>query len=56
LLKDGNTQIVEKDVLGNCHFNGNLNNGNSLEEALIDLEETYQSLVKKGYKAYIRYF
>ncbi len=34
LVKDGNTQIIEKDVLGNYHFNGNFNNANSLKEAL----------------------
>lgn len=57
LLEDGNTQIVEKDVLGNYHFNGNLNNVNSLKEVLTDLaEETYQSLVEKDTKLILDIF
>jgi hypothetical protein len=48
LLKDGNNQIIEKDVLGNYHFNGNFNNANSLKDALGDLpEEQYKSLIEK---------
>lgn len=48
LVKDGNAQVVEKDVLGNYHFNGKFNNANSLKEALAELpEEKYGSLVKK---------
>jgi hypothetical protein len=47
LIKDGNSQIIEKDVLGNYHFNGNFNNANSLEKALSELSlESYQSLVE----------
>ena len=37
LLKDGNRQIIEKDVFGNYHFNGNFNNANSLKTALDEL-------------------
>jgi hypothetical protein len=48
LLKDGNTQIIEKDVAGNYHFNGNFNNANSLKDALAALpEEKYQALIEK---------
>lgn len=48
LLKNGNSQIIEKDVLGNYHFNGNFNNANSLKTALAALPpETYQKLVEK---------
>ena len=48
LIKDGNRQIIEKDVLGNYHFNGNFNNANSLKDALSQLpEEQYQSLIEK---------
>lgn len=47
LLKNGNSQIIEKDVLGNCHFNGNFNNANSLKNALKSLPKTYQKLVEK---------
>jgi hypothetical protein len=48
LLNDGNTQIVQKDDLGNYHFNSNFNNANSLKEALSNLpEEKYLSLIEK---------
>jgi len=47
LLKNGNSQIIEKDVLGNCHFNGNFNNANSLKFALGALPYSYQKLVEK---------
>lgn len=46
LIKDGNTQIIEKDVLGQCHFNGSFNNANSLKDALSQLPEKYKLLVK----------
>ncbi|MDZ7647326.1 MAG: hypothetical protein U5K54_09175 [Cytophagales bacterium] len=32
LMKDGNTQLVEKDVNGSYHFNGNFKNANDLLE------------------------
>ena len=48
LVKDGNAQIIEKDVLGNYHFNGNFNNANSLKNALANLpKNAYQALVEK---------
>jgi len=48
LAEDGNTRILEKDSLGNYHFNGNFNNSNSLKEALSNLpEERYGGLVKQ---------
>jgi hypothetical protein len=47
LLKDGNKQIVEKDVKGNFHFNGTFNNANSLKVALAELPEKYEPLVIK---------
>ncbi|WP_353778964.1 hypothetical protein [Winogradskyella sp. 3972H.M.0a.05] len=34
LIQDGNTRVIERDINGNYHFNGNFNNANSLEEAL----------------------
>lgn len=46
LIKDGNTQIVEKDNLGQYHFNGNFNNASSVKDALLQLEaDTYGTLV-----------
>ncbi|WP_445957030.1 hypothetical protein [Yeosuana sp.] len=47
LLKEGNSQIVEKDIQGHYHFNGNFNNAGSLKKALAELPEKHQSLVKK---------
>ncbi|WP_452221329.1 hypothetical protein [Lacinutrix salivirga] len=47
LLKEDNKAIVNKDVLGNFHFNGNFNNANNLNQALQDLPEQYQDLVQK---------
>ena len=47
LLKGGNSKIVEKDILGHYHFNGNFNNAGSLKKALAELPEKYQALVKK---------
>jgi hypothetical protein len=47
LLKDNNKQVIEKDVTARYHFNGNFNNANSLNEALSNLPEQYQTLVKK---------
>jgi len=45
LVADGNKTIIEKDILGNYHFNGNFNNSNSVEVALSDLSETYKTLI-----------
>jgi hypothetical protein len=47
LLLDGNTSIVEKDVLGGYHFNGNFNNANSLKSAMQVLDASYQPLVSQ---------
>ena len=48
LLKDGNSQIIEKDAVDNYHFNGKFNNANSLKKALSELaDEKYQALVAK---------
>lgn len=47
LVADGNRQVIEKDVNGGYHFNGNFNNANSLKEALGGLDESYKSLVAK---------
>ncbi len=47
LVEDGNAQIIETDVLGNYHFNGNFNNAESLKKALSKLSNKYEALVKK---------
>ncbi|WP_372754115.1 hypothetical protein [Mariniflexile sp.] len=57
LLKDGNVQIIEKDVLGNYHFNGNFNNANSLKTALKNLPQTqYKTLIEKDTKMLLDIF
>ena len=57
LIKVGNAQIIEKDVLGNYHFNGSFHNANSLKEALANLpQETYQSLIEKDKKTVLALF
>lgn len=46
LIKDQNTQIIEKDVLGNYHFHGTFNNAKVLNQALDALAETgYEELI-----------
>jgi hypothetical protein len=48
LVNDGNSQIIEQDVLGNYHFNGNFNNAESLKNAIDNLpKEKYQELIEK---------
>ncbi|EPR71210.1 hypothetical protein ADIWIN_3255 [Winogradskyella psychrotolerans RS-3] len=47
LVKDGNVQILEKDVNGEYHFNGNFKNASDVTSALEKLSETkYKSLVQ----------
>jgi hypothetical protein len=47
LLSDGNVQIIEKDVNGTYHFNGNFKNAADVSDALENLSETkYQALIK----------
>ena len=40
LVSDKNVQIIEKDVNGDYHFNGNFKNANDLKAALIELSGT----------------
>ncbi len=48
LVQEGNTQIIEKDCLGNFHFNGDFNNVNSLKSVLNDLlGSKYEMLIKQ---------
>ena len=47
LIDDGNTQIVTRDVVGDCHFNGNFRNATDVREALENLRTTeYGPLVE----------
>jgi hypothetical protein len=56
LLQEGNTQIIEQDVLGDYHFNGNFNNAESLKKALSQLDGSYQELVEKEKKSLLQTF
>ena len=47
LLADDNHQIINKDVAGNFHFNGNFNNAEVLKSELKTLSEKYETLVKE---------
>jgi len=47
LIEDGNTHIIERDVKGEYHFNGNFKNANDLKVALSLLNNTkYKTQVK----------
>lgn len=46
LLADGNLALVEQDIKGNLHFNGNFKNADDLQHALEQLPERYQALAK----------
>lgn len=43
-IAEKNTAIIEKDVLGNYHFNGNFKNAFDLEEALNNIPNNYRAL------------
>jgi len=47
LIEHKNVQVVERDALGEYHFNGAFNNVNSLKASLESLPEMYQALVKR---------
>jgi hypothetical protein len=56
LEADGNHAIMQKDLHGVYHFNGNFNNANSLIEALNKLDTKYQSQVTKDKEALLKLF
>ncbi len=57
LLKNQNHSIVEKDVKGNYHFNGNFNNADGVKQALVQLsQEQYGKLVEKDTGIILRIF
>jgi len=48
MVRDGHVGIIEKDIYGVHHFNGNFNNAASLQNALEQLSQTkYAPLVEK---------
>ncbi len=57
LVNDGHRGIIEKDVRGVHHFNGNFNNANDLQSALEQLSKTkYVPLVEKDEKRVLQIF
>jgi hypothetical protein len=56
LLNDGNVAIIEKDVKGICHFNGNFRNSSDLERALASLDVGYQHLVENDRQIVLQIF
>jgi hypothetical protein len=56
-MEDGNHDIVEKDILGNYHFNGNFRNANDLSDALQKIKEKgYSELVEENGLAVIELY
>ncbi|MGV6846136.1 MAG: hypothetical protein ACWA42_08430 [Lutibacter sp.] len=56
-IEDKNKQIVEKDVFGSIHFNGNFNNANSLKIALNNLKgSNYDALLNEEYSLILSIF
>nr|MCU0387987.1 hypothetical protein [Chitinophagaceae bacterium] len=56
LQEDGNLFIVEKDIKGDLHFNGNFRNANDLEAALQNLNPVYLPLVEAEKALLLRIF
>jgi hypothetical protein len=57
LVKEGNNRIIEKDIRGDYHFNGNFNNANSLKNALNTLsKEQFLELVEKDKELVLQIF
>lgn len=56
LLEDENKHIIEKDVLGQYHFNGAFNNAESLRNALSKLPQKYQKWVEKDQQLLLAIF
>jgi hypothetical protein len=49
LLANKNAQIINQDILGNYHFNGNFHNANDLKKALEEVKQnaTFKALAEK---------
>lgn len=57
LLADGNLQIVNRDILGGVHFNGNFRNAADLKAGLEDLKKgPYAELAEKDGQSALRIF
>ncbi|MDZ7757800.1 hypothetical protein [Rhodohalobacter sp.] len=57
MIADGNRQIINKDVEGTYHFNGNFRNAGDLSKALRNLEsKAYQELAEKEFDLLLQIF
>ena len=57
MLHDGNVHIIEKDVYGEYHFNGNFKNASDLSVALDKLSGTkYESFLESGTQKVLQIF
>lgn len=58
LLSQSNNQLINKDIKGNYHFNGNFHNANDLKIALEQLacNTDYKDLVKKDTALILQFF
>lgn len=57
LISEGNTQIIEKDINGDYHFNGNFKNASDLKAALENLKDSkFQKQADNEEKALLKIF
>jgi hypothetical protein len=58
LLADNNFQIVNQDIKGNYHFNGNFHNANDVKETLLQLanQQDYKLLVDNETQSVLQIF
>lgn len=56
LLSDKNSEVIEKDILGQYHFNGNFKNAEDLKRTLHSLPQEYQPLVEKEENLILDFF
>lgn len=58
LIEEGNGAIINKDIKGVYHFNGNFNNANDVKAALIQLQksEKYRTLVAQDLALILQIF
>ncbi len=57
MINNGNSQIVEKDIMGNFHFNGNFRNAGDLSKKLEEISQTeYAPLVEKEKELVLQFF
>lgn len=57
LVADGNTQLIEKDIRGDYHFNGNFRNADDVKAVLENLDDSkYAELAKEDRQLVLQIF